>query len=85
MILPRPDGTCVLAYRVAAVVGQTLPVIFVNARTGAVEMRYNNMQSQQKATALAGQRRPRQPEARDERLQESELRAPGDLGTWRRT
>ena len=48
MILPRPDGTCVLAYRVAAVVGQTLPVIFVNARTGAVEMRYNNLQSQQR-------------------------------------
>lgn len=57
VILPRADGSYALAYRVAAVVRRALPVLFVNAKTGAVEMRYNNMQAQsqaQVATALLG-------------------------------
>jgi thermolysin len=52
-ILPRPDGTYALAYRMTAVVRRTVPVVFVNATTGAVELRYNNLQTQQ-ATALLG-------------------------------
>lgn len=53
VVLPRADGRYVLAYRMAAVVRGSLPVIFVNATTGAVERRYNNLQTQQ-ATALVG-------------------------------
>jgi Zn-dependent metalloprotease len=53
MILPRPDSSYALTYRISAVVRRTLPVIFVNARTGVVELRYNNLQTQQ-ATALVG-------------------------------
>jgi Zn-dependent metalloprotease len=52
-ILPRPDGTYVLTYRITAVVRRTVPVVFVNATTGAVERRYNNLQTQQ-PTALVG-------------------------------
>ncbi len=54
MVLPRPDGTYALTYRLAAVVHTALPVVFVNARSGAVEMKYNNLQTQQKAAALLG-------------------------------
>jgi thermolysin len=53
MVLPRADRTFALTYRITAVVRRTLPVVFVNARTGAVELRYNNLQTQQ-ATALLG-------------------------------
>jgi Zn-dependent metalloprotease len=53
MILPRPDGTYALTYRMTAPVRRTLPVVFLNANTGAVELRYNNLQTQQ-ATALVG-------------------------------
>ncbi len=53
MVLPRPDGTYALTYRVTAVVHTSLPVVFVNARTGVVEMQYHNLQTQ-KATALLG-------------------------------
>ncbi len=53
MILPRADGSYVLTYRISAVVHRSLPVVFVNANTGVVERRYNNLQTQQ-ATALVG-------------------------------
>jgi bacillolysin len=53
MILPRPDSSYALVYRVSAFTGNELPVIFVNARTGGVERRYDNLKSQ-KATALLG-------------------------------
>lgn len=53
MVLPRADGTYALAYRVSAFVDHAMPVLFVNAATGAVEHRYNNLKSQQ-ASALVG-------------------------------
>lgn len=53
MILPRDDGTYTLTYRVSGVVHSQLPVVFVNAQTGAVELTYNNLKTQQ-ATALLG-------------------------------
>jgi len=53
MIFPRRDGTYALVYRVTAFVETELPVVFVNAQNGAVELRYNNLRTQQ-ATALAG-------------------------------
>jgi thermolysin len=53
VVLPRTDGSFVLAYRMSAVVRRSLPVVFVNATTGAIERRYNNLQTQQ-ATALIG-------------------------------
>ena len=53
MILPREDSSYALAYRVSAFTGNEMPVIFVNARTGGVELRYDDLKSQ-KATALMG-------------------------------
>ncbi len=53
VVLPRPDRSFVLAYRMSAVVGHSMPVVFVNAKTGAVERRYDNLQTQQ-PTALVG-------------------------------
>ena len=53
VVLPRPDGRFVLAYRMSAVVGHSMPVVFVNAKTGAIERHYDNMQTQQ-PTALVG-------------------------------
>jgi thermolysin len=53
VVLPRPDGSFVLAYRMSAVVGHAMPVVFVNAKTGAIERRYDNLQTQQ-PTALVG-------------------------------
>jgi thermolysin len=53
IVLPRSDGSYALTYRMTAVVRRTLPVVFVNARTGAVEMRYDNLQTQT-PTALVG-------------------------------
>jgi thermolysin len=53
MVLPRADGSYVLAYRVSAFVNRQAPVVFVNAQSGAVERRYNNLQRQQ-PTALVG-------------------------------
>ncbi|HEX7485176.1 MAG TPA: M4 family metallopeptidase [Vicinamibacterales bacterium] len=53
MILPRPDGTYALTYRLSAFVEHGMPVVFVNAKTGAVELRYDNLKYQQ-ATALVG-------------------------------
>ena len=53
MILPRPDASYALVYRVSAFAGTELPVLFVNARTGVVELRYDNLKFQ-KATALLG-------------------------------
>jgi thermolysin len=52
MILPRTDGSFALTYRVTGPVRHHLPVLFVNAQTGAVELRYDNLQTQ--ATALVG-------------------------------
>ena len=53
MILPRPDASYALVYRVSAFAQNEMPVLFVNARTGGVELRYDNLKSQ-KATALLG-------------------------------
>jgi bacillolysin len=53
MILPRQDSSYALAYRVSAFTGTEMPVIFVNARTAGVELRYDDLKSQ-KATALLG-------------------------------
>ena len=53
MILPRQDSSYALVYRVSAFVGSGIPVVFVNARTGGVELRYDNLKFQ-KATALMG-------------------------------
>ena len=53
MILPRPDSSYALVYRVSAFTGNEMPVVFVNARTGGVERRYDNLKFQ-KATALLG-------------------------------
>jgi Zn-dependent metalloprotease len=53
VILPRDDNTYVLAYRLSGAVRRHLPVMFVNAATGVVEMSYNNLQTQQ-PTALIG-------------------------------
>ncbi len=53
MILPRADATYALVYRVSAFTGSEMPVVFVNARTGGVERRYDNLKFQ-KATALLG-------------------------------
>jgi thermolysin len=53
MILPRQDSSYALVYRVSAFVGSGMPVVFVNARTGGVELRYDNLKFQ-KATALMG-------------------------------
>jgi bacillolysin len=53
MILPRPNGTYALTYRLSAFVGHGMPVVFVNAKTGAVELRYDNLKYQQ-ATAVMG-------------------------------
>ena len=53
VILPKDAGTFVLAYRITAFVGHEMPVVFVNAKTGGVELRYNNLRSQQ-ATAQIG-------------------------------
>ena len=53
MILPRADATYALVYRVSAFTGNEMPVVFVNARTGGVERRYDNLKFQ-KATALLG-------------------------------
>jgi bacillolysin len=45
MVLPKDDGTFVLTYRVSQFTGAELPVMFINARTGAVELRYNNLKT----------------------------------------
>lgn len=52
VILPRDDGSFVLAYRVTGFARQELPVLFINAQSGAVELRYNNLQTQQAAAGL---------------------------------
>ena len=46
LVLPKEDGRYVLAYRVARSTRLEVPVLFVNARTGAVEMRYDDLQKQ---------------------------------------
>jgi Zn-dependent metalloprotease len=53
VVLPRTDGTYALTYRMTAFLGTSLPVVFVNAQTGAVELRYNNLKFQS-STALVG-------------------------------
>lgn len=52
IILPRDDGTFVLTYRVTGFARHQLPVLFVNAKTGAVELRYDNLQTQQPAAGI---------------------------------
>jgi Zn-dependent metalloprotease len=53
VILPKDDNTFALAYRLSAFVDHEMPVVYVNAKTGGVELRYNNLQFQQ-STALVG-------------------------------
>jgi bacillolysin len=53
VVLPKDDNSYVLAYRLSAFLGHEMPVVFVNAKTGGVELRYNNLKFQQ-ATALIG-------------------------------
>jgi bacillolysin len=53
VILPKDDNTFVLAYRLSAFLGHEMPVVYVNATSGAVELRYNDLKFQQ-ATALVG-------------------------------
>jgi len=53
VVFPRNDNTYALTYRLSAFLGNEAPVVFVNAKTGAVEWRYNNLKFQQ-ATALVG-------------------------------
>lgn len=45
-VLPRDEGGYVLAYRVALRTAADLPVYFVNARDGSIEVRYSNLQTQ---------------------------------------
>jgi bacillolysin len=45
-IFPRADGTFVLTYRVSQFTGNELPVLFINANSGVVEHRYDNLQKQ---------------------------------------
>ena len=52
VILPTEDGAFALAYRVTAFVNHSLPVMFVNARSGAIELRYDNLQTQQPAAGI---------------------------------
>ena len=52
VVLPKDDGTFVLAWRVTAFVNRALPVLFVNAATGRVELRYDNLQTQQPAAGI---------------------------------
>lgn len=52
VVLPRDDGSFVLAYRITAFARHALPVLFVNAKTGAVELRYDNLQTQQPAAGI---------------------------------
>jgi Zn-dependent metalloprotease len=54
VVLPKDDGTYVLAYRVTSYVNGRLPVVFVNARSGAVELRYDNRQKQAAAATGVG-------------------------------
>jgi bacillolysin len=54
VILPRDDGRYALAYRVTAFVNGSLPVVFVNAKTGGVELRYDNLQTQAAAAVGRG-------------------------------
>jgi thermolysin len=52
VVLPKDDGTFVLAYRVTGFVRQRLPVLFVNAQTGVVELRYDNLRTQQPSAGI---------------------------------
>jgi thermolysin len=52
VILQKDDGTFALAYRVSAFVNHSLPVMFVNAKTGAVELTYNNLNTQLPAAGI---------------------------------
>jgi Zn-dependent metalloprotease len=53
VILPRNDGTYALTWRLSAFLDNQKPVVFVNAATGAIELRYNDLKFQQ-STALVG-------------------------------
>jgi len=46
VILPRDDGTYVLTYCIRIFTGTALPVLFVNAVNGDIELQYNNLQTQ---------------------------------------
>jgi bacillolysin len=46
VILPRDDGTYVLTYCIRVFTGTALPIVFVNAVNGSIELQYNNLQTQ---------------------------------------
>jgi thermolysin len=46
VVLPKDDGTYVLAWQVSYFTGTGLPVVFVNANTRAIELQYDNLQRQ---------------------------------------
>ena len=46
VILPRDDGTYVLTYCIRVFTGTALPILFVNAVNGTIELQYNNLQTQ---------------------------------------
>jgi thermolysin len=45
VVFPRENGSFILAYRISQFTGSELPVLIVNAHTGAVELRYNNLKT----------------------------------------
>jgi bacillolysin len=53
VVLPRDDNSYVLAWRLSAFVDNQLPMVYVDAKTGEVALRYNDLKSQQ-AAALVG-------------------------------
>jgi bacillolysin len=53
VILPADDNSFVLAWRLSAFVDHELPVVYVDAKTGGVALRYNDLKFQ-KAAALVG-------------------------------
>ena len=54
VILPKGDGSFVLAYRVIVLTRRGVPVLFVNAKTGAEELRLEHMKSQSTAQMAIG-------------------------------
>ena len=54
IVLPKDDGSYVLAYRMSQYTRLSMPVVFLDARTGEVQLRYDNLQRQ---TAAIGRGR----------------------------
>jgi len=54
VILPRPDGTFILTWRVRAATGADVRVYFLDARTGAVAFDYSDFKSQTQSAVGRG-------------------------------